>query len=217
MACLGTRPSRDPATATVRPWLHPHRGPRSHRRRCLVLFSTRNVSRMPVDTRDSMLVARRVGTTLLLVLLTAACWGDTHEFFDQPTREQDSLFLTYSPSEQVEIYVQGVTRVHPPVLALAYPLASNGRSVIPALLGELQRTDSDLVRMELLRVLALMSCHYEDLSGSEDVIAPTSEVLTRMTVQSWRAGAEEYFRAMKGECLLIEQPAPPSLSIELLR
>lgn len=169
---------------------------------------------MLIGTRDSMLVARRVGTTLLLALLTAACPGETHEFFDQPTREQDSLFSNYSRSEQVEIYVQGVTRVHPPALELAYPLASNGRSVIPELLGELQRTDSDLVRMELLRVLALMSCDYDDLSGSEDVITTTAEVLTRMSVQPWLAEAEEYFRAVKGECHLIEQSTPPSLSIE---
>lgn len=164
-----------------------------------------------------MVVARRVGTTLFLALLTAACPGDTHEFFDQPTREQDSSFLEYSPFEQVEIYVQGVTRVHPSVLELAYPLASNGRSVIPELLGELQRTHSDLVRMELLRVLALMSCDYEDLSGSEDVIATTAEVLTRMTGTPWRAEAREYFQAMKGACSLIEQSTPPSLSTELLR
>ena len=112
------------------------------------------------------------------------------EFFDLPRSEQPLALLSYPLEDQVAIYIEGVTRWHPPKLGLADPLASNGEPVIPLLLERLKRTNEEYLQAWLLYVLGKMSCKYNDLSGKEDVLETASSVVAKMGQSHWRRSAE---------------------------
>ena len=105
--------------------------------------------------------------------------------------------MSYPLEEQFEIYAYGVTRRAPAEIELAFPLASNGRPLVPLLLDQLQKAESEVFQERLLRVLGVMSCFYADLSTDEQVIAVAARVVVGMQDEYWRKFGEEHLAKIR--------------------
>ncbi|MGH8242952.1 MAG: hypothetical protein ACRETY_06335 [Steroidobacteraceae bacterium] len=97
-----------------------------------------------------------------LLLATAVCscsaaeQDASVEFLSQPMIARRTAILEYSPEEQVKLYLKAMIEKHPPDLALANALASNGSKIVPALLERLVEDGSDVAKMHLIDVFVRM-------------------------------------------------------------
>jgi hypothetical protein len=106
--------------------------------------------------------------------LTQACHPGPPEkyiaFFSLPAKERPVALRKFSIPDQIEIYLYATTRQAPPEIGLAYPLAANGRAVIPDLLSRLQKTSDTREIEQLFNVFEIMGCVHPELQGDEVLI-----------------------------------------------
>lgn len=98
----------------------------------------------------------------------------SEEFLRQPMNERRTAILAYPPQEQVDLYLQAMLVKHPPDLALADAVASNGSKIVPALLQRLVEDKRDVVKMHIIDVFRRMQeLSYYAVVGD----APTMTIL----------------------------------------
>lgn len=149
---------------------------------------------------------------ILLAAATAAaagCFGgrlqprDAH-FYSLPLRARIDSLRAYPLHEQVEIYLVGITRRHPPALYLADALASNGPPLIPHVLPYLRRRMHPGEHAQLLYVFERMACGTNGggypLAGEADLLSAARAAMRATNDEYWRARMQRSLNAMEGQC-----------------
>ena len=97
---------------------------------------------------------------LLFAVVAPSCQGAEHaaseEFLRKPMVERRTAILQYPPEQQVGLYLKAMLAKHPPDLALADAVASNGAKIVPALTQRLVQEDRDIAKMHLIDVFLRM-------------------------------------------------------------
>jgi hypothetical protein len=108
---------------------------------------------------------RRVGAIrmlqLLLVSLAAGCPGVAAEyrpFFRLPMQRQPEELLRQPLERQLDIYIAGMTGVHPPRSDLGLVIGGQGPAIMPALLSRMRLAREDYIKAHLVWILRGMPC-----------------------------------------------------------
>lgn len=90
-------------------------------------------------------------------------------FYKLPRDRQHSEFRALPIEKQLDIYICGTLRRHPPDIELAYDIAEGGKNVIPSLLERTRFEKDDAAKEELIYVFQVM-CDAGYLTDRGDVI-----------------------------------------------
>jgi hypothetical protein len=107
-----------------------------------------------------MLQMNRLICFCAAVSLVGSCAGksvDESFFFDKPAQGRLERFSNYSLEDQYKIFRYGNTRIEPPAMELADPIAKRGTSAIPFLHGQLRRAKDDLTVRDILLIFQTMA------------------------------------------------------------
>lgn len=124
---------------------------------------------------------------------------ESHPFFELPYEQQDSVLLEYPLEEQVEIYVEGITRRHPRQIGLVEPLARNGEDLVPVLLAVLDTAQSEVTQRGMLAVLGEISCRHHDLSADTAVLAAAERTVSELRFEYFRELAAGHLAEIRRE------------------
>ena len=152
------------------------------------------------------------GVPSLALLVVAACFDKPPEkyrsFFSLPLQETDDSLLTYPIDDQVEIYLWGMTNVHPPLMHLAEPLAKNGPTAVEAIRDRLQEQGHrDYTRFALIYALEWIACDSPDLTQDTVLITQLRVVISNMRPGHWKDRATEALQRITGDrsCTVTEE------------
>lgn len=121
-----------------------------------------------------MILIGRASMCLALLFSVTACAAagspnEADKFSEMTSEQRQSFILSQPVDRRVDVYIDMLRAIRPPDLSLESALASNGKRIIPDLKKELQRSDSDVVKVHLIMVFYRMqrSETYSVASDSE--------------------------------------------------
>lgn len=85
-----------------------------------------------------------------------ASGNQSEDFLRKPMIERRTAILKYAPEDQVELFLNAMLVKHPPDLALADAIASNGQKIVPHLLLRLAEENRDVAKMHIIDVFRRM-------------------------------------------------------------
>lgn|SRR5690554_5403813 len=140
------------------------------------------------------------GVLCALLCLGGACRPELEHkaFFEMLLSERERVFVTYPMETQIDIYLEGVKKVHPPAVGLGLLIAESGERAVGPILSRLATTEDDYEEHYLLYVLGLISCNHYDLSGNEEVIRRAGEAVSTMD-RYWRERAAVSLANIRGQ------------------
>jgi hypothetical protein len=118
----------------------------------------------------------------------------------------------YPLPEQLYMYLNG-DGAGQPDFVLVRPVATNGAAIVPLVLGEMHKQQSDLVRLDLLYLLMHVSPRYDNLTQNRSVIRRLRQIASTMRDPYWRRTAEDYIGKIQAGVTL--EPTPPCKAVSL--
>lgn len=108
-----------------------------------------------------MFVIGRIALGLALMIMVTSCataesYNERNDFSKMTSEQRQSFILGQPLERQVEVYIDMLRVIRPPDLSLESALASNGERIIPDLKKEIQRSESDVVKVHLIMVFYRM-------------------------------------------------------------
>src|SRR5207247_10192487 len=85
--------------------------------------------------------------------------------------KQIDTISTIDLGQQVSIYLWGTTKMAPPLLYLADPVARGGKRVLPIILQRLTASGDPTEKERLLYLLSWMKCFHYDVARDREVVA----------------------------------------------
>lgn len=145
---------------------------------------------------------------IVIVIHSTACtsdcnttqWEKYKELLSLSSEEVASRLATYSPEEQVEIYLTAQTCVHPPFVELAWVLAEEKEKMIEPLLDALENADTDHERLSILDVFSIMSCRFLDLRDSVNVVQKSTGAVERLSPENRSDGINRLREIRRQSC-----------------
>ena len=116
------------------------------------------------------------------------------EFFELPFEQQHEEMRRLPTDKQIDIYLVGMSYVHPPQVGLADDIAKKGREAIPFLVKRINEEKLDTRRADLMYVLQLMHHTHYDLRDERDVLQQLKSVAAEMKDPYEKARAEAILR-----------------------
>lgn len=127
-------------------------------------------------------------------------------------RETQPAELRRMPIErQLDIYIAGVTGVHPPRTDLGLEIGKQGPVILPNLLARFRRVPEEFLKADLIWIMIGMPCAIETADSLKIGIALDSMRLevAEMRVPHSKARAEENLRYAKNRCRPADDPTRP--------
>lgn len=107
----------------------------------------------------------------------------------------------YPVEEQIDLYLIGMTAIHPPLIELADAVARNGEPAILAILKRLETADKDFVKSNLMLILERMACHHNvDLRANRRVMEALRRAIGAIRYEVPRERALESYQAITTGC-----------------
>lgn len=131
----------------------------------------------------------------LVASLVVGCTGfasrEDQMFFDADLSTRMRTMETYPLERQWELYLFGHQKLHPPDLALAGPIAKQGKAAADYILGRLSTTKNDLDHVSALWVFELMRRRgYFDVCGYHNyfngMLANENRIQRKVTREYYR-------------------------------
>ena len=147
---------------------------------------------------------RAVGIAVLLSLGAAGCWGGRNHvrgydcselakiFFRKPIKTTIAEFGDYDVEKQYAIYICGNQYMHPPMIHLAEPFASEGEKIVDFLKARLLEADDDLTVRDIVVVFAEMRIQKTyNVAGDGDLMEIMQEKVNNIKNPDWRRLVEQ--------------------------
>lgn len=137
------------------------------------------------------------------VLLGSSCNGiarpEEHKRFLQLSMaEQRTSILQYPLAQQVELYVVAMLAEHPPDLALADVVASNGSKIIPALTQRLTQEESDIAKMHLVDVFwRMQDLGYYPVVSDDKTMDFLDQQVAAMKDPQWKDMSSDFLERIR--------------------
>jgi hypothetical protein len=109
-----------------------------------------------------------------------------------PSEERRQAVSGLRPDEQLDVYMYAYTKMEPPKV-LASEVASSWKTVLPILESRTTSETSSRKLAGLIMIFAAISYNECSLAGQQDVLATTSEAVTKIS-PPFRKVAEEQLR-----------------------
>lgn len=129
--------------------------------------------------------------SLLLASVAPGCQATEREaerdFLQMPMTERRTAILLYPPEQQIHLFLQAMLVKHPPDLALANAVASNGSKIVPALAKRLARDDRDIAKLHLIDVfLRMQELSYYAVASDDKTMNLLEQQVAAMKDPQWR-------------------------------
>jgi hypothetical protein len=121
-------------------------------------------------------------------------------FFRLPLEEQRVELRRLPVEEQLNVYVAGITHLHPPRMDLGIVIGEQGAAVLPALVERVRSEPDEYVKANLTRILIAMPCTPEAQSKIINAIGTFRAELSTMKDSLWRDIGEKDLQAAEGRC-----------------
>lgn len=115
-----------------------------------------------------------------------------------PYPYSDSALWRLPTDQQLDVLVWATVTHHPPRLGVSSSIGRQGRSVIPFVLSRLPKEGDDLVRVQLLSVIASVAC--SDSSVRRDSTVLNVAEATVRGLSDYRARGDDLLRDIKTGC-----------------
>lgn len=150
----------------------------------------------------------------LLVLLGLGCLGprlpEEHRPFFRLGREaQLAKLRTMPPEQQLDVYIAGVTGMHPPRMDLGLEIGKQGPAIVPALLARMRRVPKEYVKADLMWVMVGMPCTAETADSINTALDAMRLEVASMRVPSSKASAEQNLKYAEDRCRPPADPVRP--------
>ena len=148
--------------------------------------------------------ARRGVIWLLFVVVAPSCQGAEHaaseQFLRKPMVERRTAILEYPPEQQVELYLRAMLAQHPPDLALADAVASNGERIVRALTRHLVEEDRDIAKMHLIDVFSRMQeLDYYAVASDGETMDLLDRQVAAMKDPQWKGMASDMLERIRAK------------------
>ena len=101
--------------------------------------------------------------------------------------ERRTAILQYSPEQQVELYLKAMLEEHPPDLALADAVASNGAKIVSPLAQRLVEDDRDLAKLHVFDVfLRMQELGYYAVASDAKIMELLAQQVVNMKDPQWK-------------------------------
>lgn len=162
------------------------------------------VKRNGIGGSGPMPLRRLKSKASTLILLGAGLGGscvpwpsECEKYSDLPFKQQQDMFRTSAPDQQVDLYLCGQELYHPR-LNLLDELVQSGRECIPILMDRLVSANNDERRLAVLRALHHISQFHQDLRSDDKVMAMIRNSIADMDQENNRRQAETWLRDILG-------------------
>jgi hypothetical protein len=146
---------------------------------------------------------------LLLVPLATGCPRVPPEyrpFFELPRQQQPEELLRQPLERQFDIYMAGMSGVHPPRIDLGLVIGRQGPRIMPTLLSRMRQTRKDYAKVDLAWVLVGLPCTPTVGGSARDAIDSVRTELLAIRDSTYRVMGEEQLRYAEDRC----SPSPNS-------
>jgi hypothetical protein len=174
------------------------------------LIAMRSLSKHKVSRHKAQLF------TLTVVLLPLSCLcprvPEEYRPFFRLDRETQVAELRRRPiEEQLDIYIAGLTGVHPARIDLGPEIGEQGPVILPALLARMRRVSKEYLKADLIWVMRGMPCKVEtaDSIKIDNALDSMRLEVATMQVPHSKARAEENLRYAENRCRPAGDPTLP--------
>jgi hypothetical protein len=152
-------------------------------------------------------MSKSMNTRILLILLSVFTGGGgctnyrlEKRFFDQPAKDRVERLRQCSLKDQYKIFRYGNDVIHPPVMALANPIAERGAGAIPFLLSELERNHDDMTTRDMVLIFVTMaSSRSYDVKSDLALMTLLSSRVEAIKDKEWQVICLRMLNRMKDE------------------
>lgn len=134
----------------------------------------------------------RLSIAIVGSLLCAGCVSDgmseaTEQFLRQPMDVRRTLILEYPPKQQVDLYLWAMMAKHPPDLALADAVATNGAKIVSFLRQRLIEEGGEIEKVHLIDVYRRMQgLGYYSVASDEKTMRLLEKEVRLMKDPLWK-------------------------------
>jgi hypothetical protein len=155
----------------------------------------------------------RIGRSALVVLLTVACLGprvpdEQRSFFQLPRKTQPVELRRKPLEEQLDLYIAGVTGIHPGRRDLGLVIGEQGPAIVPALLARMRRSTKGHVKAHIAWIMVGMPCTAGTADSVRTALSEMRSEVNSIRPHSSKELAEHFLKLAEERC----QPsrvAPP--------
>ena len=135
----------------------------------------------------------------LICALSAGCTSrhvaPCKSFIELPLEQQQARFKTCPLEQQLELY-HCAMRQSPPIMGYEYEIAGHGEKIVPILIEKLRIEKEDDSKLELIRILQVMSKR-TDVHNKQDMIEQVGRSVSSIRFYQMRQKAQDMFEDIK--------------------
>lgn len=154
-------------------------------------------------------------TAILIVGVLGCVWRKVPQeyraFFRLPPDEQVTELQKMAIERQLDVYIVGVTRIHPPRSDLGLAIGRQGPEILPALLDRLRRERHGYEKASLVFIMVGMPCTADVLARVHQGIESARLEVVGIEDSAHRSRAERNLNRAENRCRAdaLSQPRDP--------